>query len=254
MSNKRSSAELKGIARERLLGNYGSCILIFFLYVLIELGGGCLPLLFSYGSYNNTIVTWIISIVISLLISVFSIGLVFFFLNLARGKEASISNIIWAFSHHPDKTILVSLYITVLTQLCSLPLDILPYFKDRIGSSSNYLMVETLFSFVFLVGVIIVDLNYALAYYVLVDYPEYSVIDVLRNARHMMKGNKGRYFYIILTFIGWMLLCTFLTCGIGFLWLVPYIKMTDTVFYLDVIGELDQPQEDIPPQYDQLYY
>jgi len=49
----------------------------------------------------------------------------------------------------------------------------------------------------------------------------------------MMKGYKGKLFVLNLSFFGWALLCS-LTFGIGYLWLVPYMRSTETAFYLEL--------------------
>jgi len=59
----------------------------------------------------------------------------------------------------------------------------------------------------------------------------------------LMKGNKGRIFYIILSFIGWMCL-GMLSFGSGLLWVIPYMQQTLIQFYLDVKGELDGGQQE----------
>ena len=94
-----------------------------------------------------------------------------------------------------------------------------------------------LFYIFFLVAIILITLNYALVFFLILDYPDASAIELLRRSRMLMKGNKGRYFYMILSFIGLFLL-GILTCGIGMLWIVPYTRMTFTGFYRNVIGEI----------------
>ena len=49
-----------------------------------------------------------------------------------------------------------------------------------------------------------------------------------------MKGHKGRYFYISVSFLPLALLCL-VTFGIGFLWLAPYMGMTFANFYVDLM-------------------
>ena len=46
-----------------------------------------------------------------------------------------------------------------------------------------------------------------------------------------MQGKKWNLFCLHLSFIGWYILCI-LTFGIGFIFLAPYIKATETCFYL----------------------
>jgi uncharacterized membrane protein len=55
-------------------------------------------------------------------------------------------------------------------------------------------------------------------------------MDALRRSKDLTKGYKGRLFGLYLSFIGWAILCIF-TLGIGYLWLVPYIKVAEANFY-----------------------
>ena len=54
-----------------------------------------------------------------------------------------------------------------------------------------------------------------------------------------MAGNKGRYFYIKLSFIGWDILAS-LSFYLGYLWLRPYASQTMVAFYLDVTKRLPE--------------
>ena len=49
-----------------------------------------------------------------------------------------------------------------------------------------------------------------------------------------MVGHKGRLFYIYVSFLP-LLLVAMLSCGIGLLWLIPYMNATQTEFFLDLI-------------------
>lgn len=53
-----------------------------------------------------------------------------------------------------------------------------------------------------------------------------------------MEGNLGRLFYIELSFIGLALL-GLLSCGIGMLWVTPYMMQVSVNFYRSLTGELD---------------
>ena len=55
-------------------------------------------------------------------------------------------------------------------------------------------------------------------------------MEVLRESKEMMHGNKMDLFLLHLSFIGWALLCV-LTLGIGNLWLVPYMNASYASFY-----------------------
>lgn len=83
------------------------------------------------------------------------------------------------------------------------------------------------------VYVIWISLMYSQIGFILIDEPKMDILDVMRQSRTMMKGQKWRYIGMMLSFIGWFLLCL-LTLGIGFLWLNTYVKTTQAVFYCDI--------------------
>ncbi len=80
---------------------------------------------------------------------------------------------------------------------------------------------------------IIKSLAYAMTPYILVDNPELTASEAIHRSRMMMKGHKFDLFYLYLSFIGWFFLSIF-TFGIGFLWLYPYITMSEASFYEEV--------------------
>ena len=86
-------------------------------------------------------------------------------------------------------------------------------------------------------AVISVLLNYhfALCYYVMAEYSDLGVVDVLRNSYLLMKGNKWRLFCLQISFIGWMFLAA-CTAGIGFIALTPYMNAATTAFYAEISG------------------
>ena len=82
--------------------------------------------------------------------------------------------------------------------------------------------------------VIVIRYQYSLCAYIVIEYPELGVLDILRNSRMLMKGNKGRMFCMHLSFIGWFLLTCCCTCGLGSIVLMPYVEMANTAFYDEV--------------------
>lgn len=77
---------------------------------------------------------------------------------------------------------------------------------------------------------------YMLTPYILKDNPEVSAKDASSLSDEMMKGHKFDLFYLHLSFIGWAIL-SILTCGIGALWLYPYMYSAQAAFYEDVKAE-----------------
>ena len=79
---------------------------------------------------------------------------------------------------------------------------------------------------------------YALVPYILVDKPELSANEAINLSKAMMKGHKFDFFWLSLSFLGWILLAI-LTVGIGFFWLLPYMYTTYAAFYQDVKAEYE---------------
>ena len=55
------------------------------------------------------------------------------------------------------------------------------------------------FSITFVIGLVggtIISLQYSQSFYVCLDFPEFSAIECLRYSRKIMKGSKGRRFYL----------------------------------------------------------
>jgi|GEM_PF-55668 uncharacterized membrane protein len=83
---------------------------------------------------------------------------------------------------------------------------------------------------------IIAAYSYAMTPYILLENPEMPVLDAISRSKVMMRGNKGRLFCLEISFIGWALLCL-ITCGIGVLWLYPYMSAARAAFFNEVSGK-----------------
>lgn len=77
---------------------------------------------------------------------------------------------------------------------------------------------------------IIAALGFSLTFFIMADDANISGIDAMKMSWNMMNGQKMNLFCLWLRFIGWILLCL-ITCGIGFLWLQPYMTATTLNFY-----------------------
>lgn len=82
-----------------------------------------------------------------------------------------------------------------------------------------------LWSLLFIVPGIIKAIAYSQIFYILAENPNITVTEALKVSMKITKGYKSDIFVMYLSFIGWGLLCC-LSCGIGFLWLMPYMNLT----------------------------
>lgn len=242
---KRSSSQLKLLARTAMAGNYGVLVSSMLLFFVITLLLESIPgMIIGTGrSMGNLALQSVVSLIISLLTSVVSVGLVRIALSVARRQPYGIGDLFYAFYHHPDRFIIVAFIRALVSTVCQLP----SYFFT---SSFSHRSLGTIFSWqVFLPNLLwtlvgtflstVILLALALANTLMIDNDDLSAMEALRESSRLMKGNKGRLFYIDLSFLGLMFLSVF-TCYIGMLWVYPYVIMTEAYFYLDVTGELDR--------------
>ena len=85
---------------------------------------------------------------------------------------------------------------------------------------------------------IIAGLSYSMTFYILADDRSIGVRDAMRKSKKIMDGYKWKYFCLQLRFIGWALL-SILTLGVGFLWLIPYMQISQAKFYDDLKGPVE---------------
>lgn len=87
-----------------------------------------------------------------------------------------------------------------------------------------------LWTLLFIIPGIVKSFAYSQVFYIISEYPHISITKALTISKLITKGYKGDLFVMSLSFLGWVLLCI-PTCGIGFLWLIPYMNMSFTNAY-----------------------
>lgn len=240
---KRSSKELKALAREALLGQYGSLIGAMFLLGMFSVILESVPVTITRNREDTTslIIQFVVTLIISVLVYLLQIGMTVIVLHMTRRQTYSLSNLFYTFRAHPDRFIIVSVIQIGISMILQIPayIFLFLYPGDTIKRVLLYLLLllaGSIVSFIVLLGFTLADL-------LLIDNENLGAIDAIRQSWAMMHGNKGRFFYLQISFFGLALLCI-LTLGIGMLWLYPYMMTTEAFFYLDLTGEIDQPHYD----------
>lgn len=107
-------------------------------------------------------------------------------------------------------------------------------FTEGYGKNIGLFILSNIFIFLWtlllIVPGIIANYAYKMIWFIRNDHPEYSVWECIKASRKMMHGHKMDYFVLKLTFIGWICI-GILTCGIGMLWVAPYIGQAEVEFY-----------------------
>lgn len=242
---KRTSAELKRLSREQLNGHWGLAIGANLLLELIT-AAAVMPfyfLLLISGQGTVQLITYVIAVLIISAVSlVMQCGIFRMYLGFARKEEVTLGMMFGEFTRRPDRYILGYVLLFLIELVCLLP----GLICWTVGMTGAVLVLAVIIGTVlYLAGIVvmvIVSLRFALVFLLMVDHGELGVLDAFRESRRLMEGNKGRLFYISLSFIGWGLL-GILSCGIGMLWVTPYMMQVSVNFYRDVTGELDQKEE-----------
>lgn len=234
---KKSSSELKSLAKGTLIGHYG---LPIGAYLIITLASSIISVILTFVFQDRNILSQIIyllaTIIISLLTSIFTTGFIRMMLNMSREQETRLNDIVYCFSNRPDKVILLSVLTNLIILACLLPAIIVIVLAVMMDFILLYL-VGVLLAIAGVVIGIIFSLSYSQVYFIYLDDPEKAVMDIMRESRELMYGNKGRMFYLNISFIG-LLLLSVLTCYVGLLWLSPYMQLTSCYFYRELLGEI----------------
>lgn len=106
-------------------------------------------------------------------------------------------------------------------------------FGDALGAYLLIAIFTFLWMLLLIVPGIIASISYSMTFFILRDDPSVGPLNAIRRSKQMMRGNKWKYFCLQWRFFWWILLCM-LTCGIGFLWLHPYIMTSIARFYEDL--------------------
>ncbi|MBO5472693.1 MAG: DUF975 family protein [Lachnospiraceae bacterium] len=245
MNTFQSSGELKASAREHMFGHYGTAIgaylIVMFCITFPTLAAAMLT---NPGTAAGTVIYYIISFGISVLTGVFVSGNCYLYLKISCGYPVTVSDVFYGFKLCPDKALKIQVWITAVSYIANIPLMIISYqmnhaAQNNILGTAAGLMLPYSLAMIFSYAVsIMLSLIYQQAFYLLHDFPQYSARELLSMSRRLMKGHKGRLFYIYVSFIPLVLLSV-LSCGIALLWIAPYVSATQTEFFLDVIKHSD---------------
>lgn len=235
MSFHAKSAQLKAQARDALTGHYltlsGAFFTLFVLNYIITVPDA----LIRSRSAAGTIVYYALLFLFRLFFAIFTVGLAYLFLSNACGQRINMGNLFMGFSHGPGKIMQLALLPTALEFVpdCLSTYCMTRYLTDFNGQWLFYTLLALL---VYVVIYCLVLILYSQIYYVTLDFPEMEVLECLRYSRKLMKGHRLQYLYLVFSFFPLVLLGA-ITCGIGLLYVYPYMDQTLAFYYLDLVHE-----------------
>jgi len=197
-----SNKDLMTQAREALSGRWGLAVGTFFVYMLIMV------------ALNNPLMRFVdigYSIIISgnfillLIGGALTLGATTFALAIARKEEAYLNMIFSGFNE----------------------------FGKALGLYLLMVLFILLWMLLLIIPGIIAAISYSMAFFIMSDNPNIGAMEAIDKSKKMMYGYKWKFFCLGLRFIGWILL-GFISLGIGFLWIIPYMYVSLAKFYEDI--------------------
>ena len=216
-----SNSELKLDAKAKLEGKRGNAALVTFIFMIVT---GTITT--SLGRLDPQSAQYTLISICGSLIEIFlTLGLTSYYLKISRNEDAEVGEL---FSK--GNIFLKGVVISFLVALV-------------VGLGCILLIVPG----------IILAFCYSMTTYILIDNPEVGITDAMKQSREMMNGHKMDFFMLGLSFVGWYIL-SFLTCGILFLYVMPYIYVATSNFYNqikdggsvvkeEVVETVDEPKE-----------
>ena len=157
----------------------------------------------------------LINAALELVMAIVGVGFTLFILNTVRGVGAATGNLLDGFAFF-WRIILLNIVLSIFVLLWSLLL---------------------------IVPGIIAAYRYSMATYVLLDHPDYGVMDCIRESKALTQGRKLELFKLDLSFLGWLLLSCLPYIGYFIsVWVTPYYALTHAMYYERFSGHVPAPE------------
>ena len=256
------STDFKTEARRALSGKWGKAVLITLVYTIIT---GIL------SSIQNNISLPALKAIISIAVVVVEVPLVFGFLyslyKLFKGEDVKVfdffslgfTNIVKAWDivfNTIIKMIVPVILIIVAIVMMIIGGSNMPTITYSYDTSFAHIAVSDITGvnplfpiggilfFIAMIWITIRGLFFVLSNYIAFDNMDMPAKEVVEKSKSLMTGKRGKFFVLLLTFIGWAILCV-LTLGIGYLWLLPYVQFSIFAFYKYLAGDNNKETEKV---------
>lgn len=239
----KSFTELMTLARRQMNGKLATLIGALLLQELIILFANSIGiLLFPETDLVSNIFYFIISFIIQLFAGILQVGSCLLFLHTACGMPCQISDLFYAFKHSPDKAIKVQFIFALLNTICMLPSNIILWLAPD-GLDYNTLLTTSIATLIGTIVYMLITLPIFPMFYLLLDFPNLTVMELFKKSLEIMKGNCIRYLLLQFCFLPLMFLSVFLCC-LPLVWIIPYMNVTCTNFYLDIMAHRNRKMQE----------
>ena len=234
--------KIKEKSLKKLEGNYIIPIIATIIYGLI---------LFLSGVISKLIYNENMNIFFNLIITgLLYMGLLEITIKIARGKKTDImdlfkrSDLFW-------KCIAITIILVTFTLLC-LVLELVAFKSLRAFTIYQTDLSAMVTGLMIAIGVLLcsaiatfyiaIMISCSQVYYILYENENMPVLDILNRSMDLMEVHRLDYILYILSFAGWIIV-GIMTFGLLFLWVVPYMMVSNVIFYDELI-KIEEKEKD----------
>ncbi|MCX7819123.1 MAG: DUF975 family protein [Kiritimatiellae bacterium] len=175
----------------------------------------------------------------------FTLGWLRVLLNVADGRPARAADLFGGFVRWGAglaAQLLVSVFLMLWSAaivflvglLAALIFPALGAGFDPAGWRAAHGVVLAVVGGVIVAALLAVSLRYVLTLLVIADDASVGALQAVRRSVQLMRGRKWKFVRFVFRFFGWALL-SLLSCGIGFLFLMPYAGVAMALWYRDAL-------------------
>jgi len=174
-----SCATIRELGRDALRGRWKLAFIAYTVYSAAV----SMPIIFLAAFFSDgtaSAITWIYS---TLVTGPLLVGCSIFALSVFRNEEAAVGQIFFGFERFGKN---MGLYIVI----------------------SIFIILWALIPVAGIVLAVIAYFRYSQVFFIMADNPDLGIMECISRSKQMMAGNKGKYFLLCLSFIGWALLAS----------------------------------------------
>ena len=240
---------LKNKAKELMAGKYYSAIMTLLLYYMLRVvltnfsTGVALEVAqllerMTGGSISEPMLitaSCLVTFLAGCLYSVMDLGICYYYLNIISDNYYNSFDLFYGFRNHFGKSFVLSGIMTAVSFLAFLPGNMIYYLlRTRDILPTDLVLGLAGLQAILLLAYIPISLMLSQVYYLVLDYPELTVSQLLSRSCRLMKGRKRELFILQLHFLP-LLLLLIPTMGLGCFWVIPYLNTAYALYYLEIM-------------------
>ena len=235
MQTPKSISDLKAKARESFLQNIGPAILTTLLYLSASFSISSIVALVTSGTgIVSLLMYYILGILSASVTEILRFGICYLYIQSSCHRKVRTNDIFYAFRERSVRILPAALLLGSFSFLCLMPFQIYSYLvSSGVLAAENVVYIKILLAVTGLILYYVLFLTFSMTYYIMIDFPNMPAVQAMKMSVWLMNGHKLRFLLLLLSFLPMQLLGLF-SCGIGLIFVYPYIYSTEACFYLNL--------------------